>query len=96
MPTYISLAKFTDQGLRNVKSTTARVEQVRRTIERQGGRLLGVYWMQGAYDLISIMELPDEEAAAAVVLAIGMLGNVRTETMRAYSADEMGRILQKL
>jgi uncharacterized protein with GYD domain len=96
MPTYISLAKFTEQGVRNVRDTTTRMEQARRAIEQQGGRLIGFWWTQGAYDLVSVMDMPDEETATAFLLATGMLGNVRTETMRAYAAEEMQRILQKL
>jgi uncharacterized protein with GYD domain len=96
MPTYVALNKWTDQGVRNVKDTVTRVEQARAAIEKVGGRLIGYWWTQGAYDLVSVLEFPDDETASAVVLANGMAGSLRTETMRAYNAEEMQRILQKL
>ncbi len=60
-----------------------------------GGRLDPLYWTQGRYDLVSVLEAPDEETAAAIVLRVGSSGTVRSETLRAYDAAEMGRILAK-
>ncbi len=96
MPTYISLAKWTEQGIRGARDTVERMEQARQAIAQQGGRLHAFYWTQGHYDIVAIMEMPDEETATGFMLGIGMLGNVRTETLRAFTAEEMGRILQKL
>jgi uncharacterized protein with GYD domain len=96
MPTYIALYKWTDQGVRNVKDTVARTQQNIAAVEKAGGRVIGTWWTQGAYDLVAVGEFPDDETASAFALAIGMAGNVRTETMRAYTAEEMQRILQKL
>jgi uncharacterized protein with GYD domain len=96
MPTYVALIKWTEQGIRSVKDTVARAEQNRQAIERGGGRLLGLWWTQGAYDLVAVGEWPDEDGAMAFLLASGMEGSVRTETLRAFSAEDMGRILAKL
>lgn len=96
MPTYVSLYRWTEQGIRDVKATVDRVEQARQALEAQGGRLLDAYWTQGAYDFISIAEFPDEETAQAFLLNIGMRGNARSETLRAFATEEMRRILQKV
>jgi uncharacterized protein with GYD domain len=96
MPTYVSLFKWTDQGIRNVKETVARTKANQEAIEKAGGRLIAAYWTQGSYDLVAIAEWPNEEAAMALLLQVGIAGNARSETMRAFSAEEMGRILQKL
>jgi uncharacterized protein with GYD domain len=96
MPTYVGLLKFTDQGIKGMKDSLSRAQQAAEQIERMGGRLVSSYWTLGAYDLVTIVETPDEETATAVALATGMQGNVRTETLRAHTAEEMERILPKL
>ena len=98
MPTYVTLARFTDQGINNVKEVLApeRTQQLRVAIAQAGGRVVGTYLTQGAYDVVAIMEFPDEEAATAFLLGLGMRGNVRTETLRAFTAEEMQRILQRV
>ena len=96
MPTYIVLLKWTEQGVKNAKDALTRNDQGRAAIERVGGRLIGAWWTQGAYDAVVVAELPDDETMSAMAIALGMQGNVRTETLRAYGAEEMQRILQKL
>ena len=96
MPTYVGLYTWTDQGIRNVKDTVKRVEEARAAFEKGGARVIAIYWTQGRYDLVSIAEFPYEETASAGALALGMGGNVHTETLRAFSAEEMQRVLQKL
>jgi uncharacterized protein with GYD domain len=96
MPRYIGLIKWTDQGIRNVKETVQRAQQVRQIVEQMGGRMDALYWTQGRYDIVAILEAPDDETATAMVLRIGQAGNVRTETLRAFDAEEMERILSKL
>jgi uncharacterized protein with GYD domain len=96
VPTYISLLKWTEQGIKSVKDTTKREQDAREAVERMGGHLTTTYWTQGAYDAVAISEFPDDDAAMAFLLATGMQGNVRTETLRAFSAEDMQRILQKL
>src|SRR5262245_54204290 len=95
MPTYVSLIKWTEQGIKNARTTVDRAQQAQAAVERAGGRLT-ILWTQGTYDLIGIAEMPDDETAMAYLLANGMQGNLRTETMRAYTADEMRSILAKI
>jgi uncharacterized protein with GYD domain len=96
MPSYVMLARFTEQGIKNVKESVDRGERFRQSVEAAGGRVGALYWTQGAYDIVSAVEFPDEDAAMATLLALGALGNVRTETLRAFDADDMRRILTKL
>ncbi len=96
MPRYVILINWTEQGVRTVAETTQRADQVRQMIEQLGGRLETLYWTPGRYDLVGVVEAPDEETGAAIGLRAGMAGAVRTETLRAFDAEEMGRILGKL
>ena len=96
MPTYISLMRWTEQGIKSARETVNRAEQARAAVERMGGHLRDIYWTQGAYDVIAVADWPDEETATAFLLATGMQGNLRSETLRAFSAEEMQRILQKM
>jgi uncharacterized protein with GYD domain len=96
MPTYVTLAKWTEQGVKGVKDTVTRIDQNRAAIEKLGGRVIGTWWTQGSYDVVAVTEWPDDESASAYMLAIGMSGVARTETLRGYTAEEMQRILQKL
>jgi len=96
MPTYVSLVKWTDQGIRTATATIDRAEQNRQAIEAAGGRIAGVWWTQGAYDVVVVSEWPDEDSAMAFLLRTGMAGDIRTETLRAFGAEDMRRILAKL
>jgi uncharacterized protein with GYD domain len=94
--TYIALVNWTEQGVRNVQDTVARVEAVDRLAEKHDCTQKLLYWTMGLYDLVSIFDAPDDESATAFVLDVGSGGNVRTTTMRAYSRDEMSGIIEKL
>ena len=96
MATYIVLGNFTDQGIRNVKDTTKRAEAFKEMARKAGVKVKEVYWTLGQYDLATIMEAPDEETATALGLSACSLGNIRTQTLRAFSAEEMGRIIAKM
>jgi uncharacterized protein with GYD domain len=96
MATYIVLGQFTDQGVRNVKESTKRAEAFKEMAKRAGTTVKEVYWTLGAYDIVTIVEAPDDAAVTALLLSAGALGNVRTQSLRAFSADEMGRILAKM
>jgi len=93
---YVILLNFTDQGIRNVKQTTERAKAFKTVADKIGTHLKDLYWTQGPYDLVGTMEAPDEETAMALLLGLGSLGNVRSQTLRAFSAEEMGRILAKM
>ncbi len=93
MPAYISLFNFTEQGIKTVKDTVQRAQMVKKQTEAAGGRVIGIWWLTGQYDGIIISEAPDEDTAMRQLIANGMAGNNRTVTMRAFSEDEMTRIL---
>ena len=89
MDTYVSLVKFTEQGIKNIKESPARAGAFKRGVESAGGKLLGWYLTQGQYDVVTITQFPpDARAVMSLVLAIGAQGNVRTETMRAFTEAE--------
>jgi uncharacterized protein with GYD domain len=96
MATYVVLINWTDQGVRNAKDSVQRARAFSADVERRGGRLLGIYWTQGRYDIIATVEVPDEQTAMASLLAVSGLGNVRTETLRAFNESELTSILQKV
>jgi uncharacterized protein with GYD domain len=96
MATYIALCNFTQQGISHVKETTERAAAARQAARQLGVDLREIYWTTGRYDLIAIIDAADEASATAFALAVGVTGNVRTETLRAFSADEVNGILGKL
>ena len=96
MPQYIVLGNWTDQGIRQVKDTIQRGEQFKQIVQQAGGTVHGVFWTQGRYDVTARIEVADDETMTAIALRLGMAGSVRTETLRAFTADEMQAILAKL
>ena len=96
MPTYITLYKWTDQGIKNVKESPDRIKAAVKAVEVAGGKVLGIYITMGKYDLVAISEAPNDETVAAFLLGQGMLGNVRTTTLRAFTEDQFADILKKL
>ena len=95
MPRYVGLINWTDQGVRNYRDTVRRVEEARAASEQLGVRIVDIYWTLGGYDLVVVTEAPDDEALTAFLLQLGSLGNVRTQTLRAFDADEMSRIIER-
>jgi len=96
MPTYITLANYTEQGARLVKEAPKRVEAARDLLQSLGGDMKAFYLTMGNYDLVAIVEAPNDEAAASALLALGSKGNVRTLTMRAFGEAEFRRIVDSL
>jgi uncharacterized protein with GYD domain len=96
MATYISLVQFTDKGIHAAKETTQRVADWAAKVKSKGVSIKEMYWTLGEYDQVCIFEAPDDETAASVLLAADMLGNIRTQTMRAFTAAEMDKILAKV
>ena len=92
MATFISLLSFTEQGIRGVKESPKRADAVKAMAKKMGVTVKEVYWTLGHYDLVVVLE-GDDEAVTSTLLKIGSLGNVRSETLRAFSATDMGRIL---
>jgi len=95
MATFVTLVNFTDQGIRTVKDSPTRLEAFRALVESQGGTVKNAYWTLGNYDLVVIVE-GTEEAAMTTSLIVGSLGNVRTQTMRGFSAEEMKGLISKM
>jgi uncharacterized protein with GYD domain len=95
MPRYVILYRFTDQGLKSIKDTVKRAGEVRKANEARGFKIIGTYWTQGHYDIVSIVESPDEESLNAGLFNIAQAGNVHSETMRAFDEGEMSRALSK-
>lgn len=93
MPTYVVLYRFTDQGLKSIKGTVRRAREVRAENEKRGFKVIGMYWTQGRYDLVAVMDAPSEEAMLAGLFNIAEAGNVHSETLRAYSDTEMEKAL---
>lgn len=96
MATYLVLAKFTDQGIRNIRETTNRADAVREMAPRFGVNVKDVYWTLGAHDVALILEAQDEAAIAAFGMTIGSAGNVTTQTMRALNREEMKGVLARM
>jgi uncharacterized protein with GYD domain len=96
MPTYVSLLRFTEQGIKAVKDHPKRREAAAKAIESQGGKLLHTYLTMGRYDIVAIIEAPDDDVAARFAIVTGMQGNVSTETMRAFDEGEFDRLLKSL
>ena len=96
MATYIVLMSFTDQGIRNVKETTKRADAVTEAAGKRGITLKNIHWTVGQYDLVATLEAPDDETMTTFALGLGSQGNVRTQTLRAFSKDEMSRMLSKM
>lgn len=96
MATYIVLGNFTDQGIRNIKETAKRAEAFKALAKKAGVTVKDIYWTLGRYDLVTILEAADDELITALGLSAGSLGNIRTQTLRAFSAEEMGGILAKM
>ncbi len=96
MPTYVTLANFTDQGMKNIKDSTKRAEAFKKAATEAGLTVKEIVWMQGPYDLITIIEGPDDIAISAMALNVAKLGNIRGQTLRAFTAVEMDKILAKV
>jgi len=96
MATYIVLGQFTDQGIRNIKDTTKRAEAVKALGKKVGASVQAIYWTLGQYDVALIVEAPDDASVHTLLLGIGAAGNVRTQSLRAFTAAEMGALLGKM
>ncbi len=96
MATFITLVNFTDQGIRGVKDSPKRAEAFRKMAGKLGVKVKEMYWTLGHYDLVVTVEAPDAATVTSVNLAIASLGNVRTETLTAFTAEEFGKIVAKM
>jgi uncharacterized protein with GYD domain len=96
MPTYVTLSNFTEQGMKNIKDTAKRAEAFKKAAKEAGITIKELLWTQGQYDVVTVLEAPDEITASALALSVGKLGNITGRTLRAFTAAEMEKILQKV
>jgi len=93
MPHYVVLYRFTDEGAKHARDTVKRARESTADNELRGFKVHTLLWTQGQYDLVAVVEAPDEHAIMAGLLNVGAAGNVRSETLRGFTADEMDAIL---
>lgn len=96
MPTYITLFRYTQQGIAAIKQGPTRLDATKEAYRGAGGQFLNFYLTMGQYDGVVVSELPDDQAAAKMALTLGALGNIRTETLRAFTEDEFRRAVADL
>lgn len=93
MPTYIVLGNHTQQGIANIKDSPARLAATKEAVQAAGGEVKAYYMVMGRYDFVLIVEGPDDETAAKLLIATGAQGNVRTETLKAFTEDKYREII---
>ncbi len=96
MPTYIVLMEWTDQGARAAKDTVERRDRAEGLADKHGAAIERVYWTVGPHDLVAVVQAPDDESIAAMMVELGSGGNLRTLTMRAFDREEMAEIVQRI
>jgi uncharacterized protein with GYD domain len=96
MPTFITLGTFTDQGMRAIKDTTKRADMAKEIASKFGVKITQTYWTMGNYDVVTICEAADEASVMALGLASQASGNIRFQTLKAYSKEEIDAVLKKI
>jgi uncharacterized protein with GYD domain len=96
MPTYVSLVSWTDQGVKDYRDTVARAESFRDMVRQVGGQVRELLWTFGEYDIVTVIEAPDDEVALGLLLRTAALGNIRTQTMRAMGVDEISSVIGRI
>ena len=96
MPKYVCLVTFTEQGLKGIAATTRRAAAFNERMEKKGVHAVITLWTVGRYDLVHVFEAPDDETAAALAFSLGSFGNVRTQTLRAFTAEEMDAVIAQV
>jgi uncharacterized protein with GYD domain len=96
MATYILLTSFTDQGIRHIKDSPKRADAFKNMAKKCGATVKEVFWTLGEYDIVAVVDAPDDISITALGLSTGALGNVRTQTLRAFTQADMGTILGKM
>ncbi len=96
MATYITLVRWTEKGIENVKESPNRLDAAKKLFQAAGAELKEFYLVQGRYDIVVLSEAPNDETVAKIALALGSRGAVRTETLRAFTEDEYRKIIAAL
>ena len=95
MATYIALLSWTEQGVKNFKDSPNRADAARELFAKAGVTMQDIWWTIGSYDLVTVVDSPDDESFAAALLQLGAAGNVRTTTMRAFSQSEFQEVVSR-
>ncbi len=93
MPHFVSLIRYTQQGMAKIKDSPARLDAAKKAAEKAGGKIQTWYLTMGQYDAVIISEFPNDEACAKFTLSVGALGNVTTETLKAFTESEYRKII---
>ena len=96
MATYVTLIKLTEQGVKKFKDTCKRAADFKASAKKLGVEVKEQYWCMGAYDGVIVFEAPDDDTATAAMLTLSSLDNVTTQTLRSFTATDMGKILGKV
>jgi uncharacterized protein with GYD domain len=94
---YILLINWTQQGINRIKDTASdRFSSFKASVEKAGGKLTGAYYTMGEYDMVLVIEAPNDETVMSLMLKVGSLGNARTKTLKAFTAEEGIKIIKDL
>jgi len=96
MPTYITLARWTQKGIEQIKESPPRLDAFKQAVESAGGKVKAFYMVTGQYDMVIVSEAPKDDAIAKVALLTGSKGSTRSETVRAFTEDEYRKIIAAL
>jgi uncharacterized protein with GYD domain len=96
MPTYVILMNLTEQGVKNIKEAPARIDAATKALEAGGGKMIGFYTLMGDFDYLAIIQGPNDQAALTQLIGLGMQGNVRTKTLKAFTKEEYAEMIKKL
>lgn len=96
MPTYLIQSQWTEQGIRNVKESAKRLDLGKKKLKEMGGEIKAFYLTTGPYDMLAVVDVPNDATLAAHLLWLGSQGNLRTQTVRAFTEDEFRRIVGEL
>jgi len=96
MSQYILLINWTGQGISKIKESPDRYNSFKASLKKAGGKLIGAYYTFGEYDLVIIIEAPNDDVVMSLMLNVGSYGNVRTKTLKAFTAEEGIKIIKDL
>ena len=96
MAHYVVLANFTDQGIRGIKDTGKRAKGFHEAAKQMGVKIQNIYWTMGRYDVVVIMEASNDETVAALMMKIGSFGNMKSQTLRAFTETEIDPLTSRI
>ena len=96
MATFVMLVNWTEQGIRDYRDTAKRADAFTDRLKKYGASLKEIYWTLGAYDIVAVVDAPDDESMTAAALEVGALGNIRTTTLRGFTRSELEGIIKKI